>query len=471
MSELLEQLLEQAEARRCVGDSAGSCRLLRACFSAASDDVARGRTSTRALALRAVAAYQLGSLLLQEAATAKEGERLMWRLGFHLRLADDVLMYDRFLAATERGADDVGAGAGETEFSAPRFVDGALATTALATMNRIFGRDAPFWAHHEYPTTDFFSYNVPLDSPSALGALLRALRPHAAASVPAAAAATSGEVWAHARERDGAHQLHYDLDEAELRASGGVRSPVASSVFYLETIADDDGGAPTLVVDRVLRRGDARDASDGAGGWVCAPRENRLLTFDGRLLHCVVPTIARPAPEERRRITVMVGWWADGVRLGDAGRPGPNAPLPPDAPWLPRRAADVPSPPAGEAQRCAAVARVWQRIPPPPLKARRRDGAAFGDLACDDVAFTGRFFLRESPLEIDDAVLAGARAPPPERPPVEYVDAPVEYVDAPGRSPPVEPVEFVDVPAAAAVEYVDCGDIEKLNRKKRRRSR
>ena len=45
-----------------------------------------------------------------------------------------------------------------------------------ATMNRIFGRDAPFWAHHEYPTTDFFSYNVPLDSPSALGALLRALR-------------------------------------------------------------------------------------------------------------------------------------------------------------------------------------------------------------------------------------------------------------------------------------------------------
>jgi hypothetical protein len=381
---MLEDLLERAEEQTRTGDRTKATALLRAAVDGATADLERKPTE-RTRAVRAVAAYQLATLLLQDAATAKEGDALVWRLGFRLRLADEALRYDATLRRPPRRAQN-----------APRVVDGALSDVNLRSLAAIFGRDAAYWSAHA-GSDGFYSYNVPLDDEGPLGGFLRALRP--AANVENA---TSGEIWAHAREADGAHQLHYDLDEAALRSTGETRSPIKSSVFYLETI--DNDGAPTLVMERRLG-----DGSTNAAGWLCAPRPNRLLTFDGSLLHCVVPPIPAPADAARRRITVMVGWWGSNVTVGDAARPSPNRPLGAPA-WLPAVAFDEDAATV-EVTAPHAVARAWRRV-----KGRE---AAFGDLASPDVLHAGRFFLRDAPSEIDDSVMEAAPKPPAA---VEFVD-------------------------------------------------
>jgi len=381
---MLEDLLERAEDKTRSGERDVAVKLLRSVVAGATDDLERKPTE-RTRAVRAVAAYQLATLLLQDATTAKEGDGLVWRLGFRLRLADEALRYDVTLSRPPRRAPN-----------APRVVDGALSDANLRSLAAIFGRDAAYWEAHS-GENGFYSYNVPLDDAGPLGGLLRALRPAAGVE-----GATSGEVWAHAREADGAHQLHYDLDESALRTTGETRSPIKSSVFYLETV--DNDGAPTLVMARRLG-----DSGENAAGWLVAPRPNRLLTFDGSLLHCVVPPIPAPADAARRRITVMVGWWGPDVTVGDPARPSPNRPLI-DAAWLPAVAFDEASPTL-EATAPHAVARAWRRVKGP--------ARAFGDLASPDVLHAGRFFLRERPSEIDASVLEATPKPPAA---VEFVD-------------------------------------------------
>ena len=381
---MLEDLLERAEEQTRLGDRTKATALLRAAVDGATADLERKPTE-RTRAVRAVAAYQLATLLLQDATTAREGDALVWRLGFGLRLADEVLRYDVTLSRPPRRARN-----------APRVVDRALSEANLRSLAAVFGRDAPYWPAHE-GSDGFYSYNVPLDDAGPLGGLLRALRP--AADVEGA---TSGEIWAHSREADGAHQLHYDLDEAALRSTGETRSPIASSVFYLETV--DNAGAPTMIMERRLG-----DHEENAAGWLVAPRANRLLTFDGSLLHCVVPPLPAPADAARRRITVMVGWWGPDVTVGDPARPSPNRPL--GTPnWLPSVSFEEAST-ALEATAPHAVARAWRRV-----KGRE---AAFGDLASPDVLHAGRFFLRDAPSEIDASVMEAAPKPPAA---VEFVD-------------------------------------------------
>ena len=381
---MLEDLLERAEDATRSGERDVAVNLLRSVVAGATDDLQRKPTE-RTRAVRAVAAYQLATLLLQDSTTAKEGDELVWRLGFRLRLADEALRYDATLRRPPRRAQN-----------APRVVDQALSASNLRSLAAIFGRDAGYWEAHA-GSDGFYSYNVPIDDEGPLGGFLRALRP--AANVENA---TSGEIWAHAREADGAHQLHYDLDEAALRSTGETRSPIASSVFYLETI--DNDGAPTLVMERRLG-----DGSTNAAGWLCAPRANRLLTFDGSLLHCVVPPIPAPSDAARRRITVMVGWWGPDVTVGDPARPSPNRPLI-DAAWLPAVAFDEDAATV-EVTAPHAVARAWRRVKGP--------ARAFGDLASPDVLHAGRFFLRDAPSEIDDSVMEAAPKPPAA---VEFVD-------------------------------------------------
>lgn len=56
-------------------------------------------------------------------------------------------------------------------------------------------------------------------------------------------------------------------------------------------------------------------------GWQCPPVENRLLMFDGSLLHGVVPSVSSPTKKQpgsaaknaeipsENRVTIMFGWW------------------------------------------------------------------------------------------------------------------------------------------------------------------
>ena len=79
-----------------------------------------------------MAAYQLATLLLQDSKTAKEGDALVWRLGFRLRLADEALRYD---------VDDSRRPPRRAP-NAPRAVDQALSDANLRSLAAIFGRDA-----------------------------------------------------------------------------------------------------------------------------------------------------------------------------------------------------------------------------------------------------------------------------------------------------------------------------------------
>ena len=188
-------------------------------------------------------------------------------------------------------------------------------------------------------------------------------------------------------------------DEAALRSTGETRSPIASSVFYLETI--DNDGAPTLVMERRLG-----DSERTRAGWLCAPRPNRLPTFDGSLLHCVVPPLPAPADAARRRITVMVGWWGPDVTVGDPARPSPNRPLGTQA-WLP--SVSFEDAPTVEVTAPHAVARAWRRV--------KGSVRAFGDLV---VACPPRGPLLPPRASVRDRRECWEAAPKPAA--VEFVD-------------------------------------------------
>ena len=75
----LQSRLERAEEQTRSGDRTKATALLRAAVDGATADLERKPTE-RTRAVRAVAAYQLATLLLQDSTTAKEGDELVWRL-------------------------------------------------------------------------------------------------------------------------------------------------------------------------------------------------------------------------------------------------------------------------------------------------------------------------------------------------------------------------------------------------------
>lgn len=106
----------------------------------------------------------------------------------------------------------------------------------------------------------------------------------------------SVEWWAHARQGGEAHQLHFDMDEGRLHGvahgggggsgegGGGLNGlhPLVSCVVYLRCGGPRQG--KTLVTNQVLECDSVATA-----GWLVSPAVNRLLAFDGRYLHGVIP--------------------------------------------------------------------------------------------------------------------------------------------------------------------------------------
>lgn len=103
-------------------------------------------------------------------------------------------------------------------------------------------------------------------------------------------------------------------------------------------------GGPTVVFDQTLARAPGGARADGAHATpiaaaqvaVCAPCRNRLLLFDGRLLHAVLHRPGGVASGLRK--TLLINWWAaqpPGVAeaprwmLADCA-PSGTAPLAPD---------------------------------------------------------------------------------------------------------------------------------------------
>jgi methyl-CpG-binding domain protein 4 len=266
------------------------------------------------------------ALVLAQEGRDRELEPELRRLGYTHRLAPLVLAY-----APEYHA--LRAAAIETDAVPPCgrvcALDGTLSPEFLAHMQGALGADARFWHETGYLDGDlgYFSYVHPLascahsraqsgaqgragsgaptaaiDGPSAMDQLIGLIADLITPSFPGVARARYAEWWAHNRPHGGGHQLHFDSDN---EGDDGVRNPIASTVLFLSA-----AGGPTLVTEQELS-----SRALASHGWLAYPRENRLVAFDGRLAHAVIPGRAA-FQTERRRVTVMIAFW-DSIRTRD----------------------------------------------------------------------------------------------------------------------------------------------------------
>jgi len=236
---------------------------------------------------------------------------------------------------------------------------------------------------------------------------------------------TSVEWWAHRRDVDSGsgHQLHYDLDEAGLAGlPPGVppAHPLASSVLYLSgppagQDADATEMAYTLVTDQTLERG-----SEAKRAWLCPPALNRLLLFDGSLLHGVVPRLPSQAADRKSqaepRLTLMLGFWGDAPSPRHSPAPkciaelGPNMEGPcSNSGWPSLFKTTIMNDSGATAQSAAPprsallgpISPVWIQVPKADDEQLEVDG---------EVDFVGRWFLQHEPCRLQEIAIAEARA-------------------------------------------------------------
>jgi hypothetical protein len=85
------------------------------------------------------------------------------------------------------------------------------------------------------------------------------------------------------------------------------------------TRSEKPPGGPSVVTNQKLT--DIRVATKG---WIAHPRPQRLVAFDGRCLHGVVPG---KGFREGRRVTLMMAFWED-IRIRRGVGPGSARPFP-----------------------------------------------------------------------------------------------------------------------------------------------
>lgn len=267
-------------------------------------------------------------LLIQSgrAAVATKGLQL---LGYEARLASCVLAYEP-RAKTE-------ANSGRPAKRPPCIVaDNAVPRRTADALHAAFSPvHAPYWTSHGYcvePPSPYYSYVVPLEDVRAgrmgpLGELIETVMALGLERFGQAAMEDMAyaELWAHNRPHASGHQLHYDSDD---EGRGGIRHPTVTSVTFI----DGSVGGPTLMTNQQL--GDNKLATHG---WLCFAKSNRVLVFDGRYLHGVVPGKGVSPCPGGRRVTVMIALWRNivirdnspGECFGSARRfpMGPTAPL------------------------------------------------------------------------------------------------------------------------------------------------
>lgn len=254
--------------------------------------------------------------------------------------------------------------------------DSALPPSHLQLMQDAFARSSPFWAEHSYsvePPSPYFSYVHVLPRPgkkesaehpaTGLDDVIAHIHQSVCRRFPRCKKARYAEWWTHCRPHNSGHQFHFDSANEGI---GGVRNPIVSTVTFLEATV----GGPTIVTDQLF--GEPRLAQRG---WAVHPEENRCVAFDGRYLHGVVPGWGHRMGLKRRRITFMVAFWRDDVRLMKSpatdGLPGsamqfPAARKHPDKQWLqlvaPRPAAPETAGFLGVDVPPCDLAAVWERV-------------------------------------------------------------------------------------------------------------
>jgi hypothetical protein len=297
---------------------------------------------------------RLALLLLQKSSSGRPGrhhheqveeaDRLLASLGYTCRLAANLFNYTALASVplVEAATSATTNSSTTAEQLSPycKVFDNVLELEQLRLLQKVFGdiRNS-YWTDHSYavfPTpSPYYSYILPLvvASPSSrqqlpdngilydiVHRLHDLVRPHFPALRRSNAAARFVEVWAHNRPHATGHQFHFDSDNEG--CTDIIRNPIVSCVLYLSGDDDSDndknddiepghdagggggGGGPTVVTNQRLS---SRQLASQA--WlVPATRSNRLVAFDGKLLHGVVPGMGG-SNSHRRRVTLMVAFW------------------------------------------------------------------------------------------------------------------------------------------------------------------
>ncbi len=315
---------------------------------------------------RAVAHRRLALLLTQERfCTRRVVRKILCHAGYshHLSL--------RLLRLPRRLAQPLATASAASHHGGALAYENVLPPSLLRVLRRALRPGSSFWAAHNYVCgrTPFFSYVHPLggEPRNALDRAIAVVHARATESFPELRRATKAEWWAHCRPHTTGHQFHFDSAD-EGRGRHGPRHPMASSALFLSSGA----GGPTVVLDQV-----SGARSLASSGRAVLPRTNRLLVFDGRLLHGVLPGCgvapskecgtATERVERIERLSLMVAFW-DHMREHPGGGAGAARPFPYDGaggwPALFEADKDVLTEEAGDGppMQLRKVEPVWKRV-------------------------------------------------------------------------------------------------------------
>ena len=255
------------------------------------------------------------ALLLCQSGRATRAKTGLERLGYSCRLASQVLDYP--LVAVRQDS--------RLFQQCPcRIYDNFLSNNELQHLQSAFSdQTASYWVDHDYevePPSPYFSYLIrrkEFHQYGFIGALMKKVHQHLIQDFPQLDAATTVEMWAHNRPHASGHQLHFDSDN---EGQDGVRNPILSTILYLT----GDAGGPSLVTNQTLAGTEL-----ASKGWLSHPKEARLVAFDGRVLHGVIPGKGQG---NERRITLMFAFWQD-IQMRKGDQPGAARPFPTNSVW------------------------------------------------------------------------------------------------------------------------------------------
>jgi hypothetical protein len=268
------------------------------------------------------------ALILLQSGRAQEADQILASLGYTCRLAASVLNYDTQMTVAAVVPND------DDKKDIPCCVyDDFLSDAELQMLQTVFLDPAnSYWTDHNYtvePPSPYFSYLIPLRNGESMDGGVAAfvhrlqdfLKPHFPVQNY-----TYCEMWAHNRPHATGHQFHFDSDNEGCTET--IRNPICSCVVYLT----DDAGGPSVVTNQRLASRNLATA-----GWICRAAKGRMVAFDGKVLHGVVPGKAcikqqNSEPNSNRRVSVMFAFWRK-IRVRDsesgpgAARPFPIQPL------------------------------------------------------------------------------------------------------------------------------------------------
>lgn len=272
------------------------------------------------------------ALLLCQSGRCKKAKKGLASIGFTCRLAKRVLDYPEESKESDKSL------AANTDHKQKRespctIVDNFLTHAELERLQTVFqSSTANYWISHDYavePPSPYFSYVLSLeqiekDGFGFIGNLIQKVLhcPLLSEKFPKLSNTRYVEMWAHNRPHASGHQLHFDSDD---EGRGGIRNPIISTILYIADGDEDIAGGPSMVTNQKLS-----DKKLATKGWMSSPKPYRLVAFDGRYLHGVVPG---KGAREGRRVTLMFAFWdAIKIRRGlgkGSARPFPKNVLPP----------------------------------------------------------------------------------------------------------------------------------------------